>query len=294
MKVLVVGASGFVGRRILKFLQSQGIPAVGSTRQRFAQYPFFSFDLDKDDIETALTDITHAIVTASITNYKECEVNPHAPIINAVLIPQLIFKLLSRGVKTNYISSNTVFGGNIPWPNEDTATCGTLSFQYALQKKTAEDVILKLANENSLESNLQITRLTKVLDATTKPFDSWYKSFTERAIVEPFEDLIFSPITVDFAARHIVEIVLNFPGGIYHLSGKENTSYVDFCYSLAEVFHFDKNLIRSTTSTKKNIEIPFLPKFSGLGMHKTSTITRFMPQEICELVNYLKEQFHGV
>lgn len=294
MRVIVVGATGFVGQRVFKILHSKGIETVGTSRRRNVQSQFFSFEIGKDEIEPALDGVTNAIITASVTDYTECEVNPQALSINTVLIPKLISELLIRGIKTNYISSNTVFGGNLPWPDEYTPTSNTLNFEYALQKKKAEDVILRWAREHKYESNLQITRLTKVLDGTTKPFDSWFRFFTEKNVIKPFRDLIFAPITLEFAARQIISISKSFPGGIYHLSGRNNISYEDFCYSLARALNFDTRLIQPTNSITENVRIPFLPKFSGLSMSRTSAIARIQPQDLSSVVDYLKEQFYGL
>lgn len=293
MKFLVIGASGFVGQHILKFLDSEKISSIGTARSNFTNSNLVKFQIGKDRIQPLLTEVTHAVVTASITNYNECEENTEAFGINTILIPELVDYMLKKGIHVNYISSNTVFGGSIAWPNENEPTSSSLNFEYAKQKKVAEETIISFAQNSKTSRYLQITRLTKVVGDTTAPFNQWILSLKHNTVVKPFEDLVFSPITVLYASRRIVEISLAAKPGIFHLSGRENISYKDFCGLLVKEMGFNPHLISPTTSAYEGVFIPFLPKFSGLGMQHTYRMLGISPQDKFEVVNYLKEKFSG-
>lgn len=291
IKFIVIGASGFVGRKVLSHLENLNISSTGTARSQDLFSNLINFEIGKDEINPLVENVTHAIVPASVSNYFECETNPQAYETNVELIPELIAQLLQKHIKVNYISSNTVFGGNISWPLENETTKKDLDFEYARQKQRAERKIIESAIRLKQEDNLSITRLTKVISRIVSPFEEWHKLFSNNRPVSPFTNLIFAPITLKYAAENIVKISEN-SGGIYHLSGSENISYEEFCYLFAESFQFNKDLIHPTTSIIENVRIPFLPTFSGLGMKSTRDNLGIYPQNKQEVIDYLKGEFN--
>ena len=292
MRVLVIGSSGFVGSRILRSLQSSGIDAIGTSRNSSNNLDCIKFDIRNYETDFRALGITHVVLSASITNYAECETNPESKLINTKLIPELVLKLLNLKISVNYISSNTVFGGNKPWPDEISEVSKELNFQYALQKQSAETYITLRAKSDNCSELLRITRLTKVVNCDVAPFPSWYVSLRNGEKVKPFSDLIFAPITLDYAALNIVEITKSDYYGIFHLSGAQNVNYYDFCLMLARKLRFDSKLISPTNSLAAGVRIPFLPEFSGLSMTRTTKLLGIIPQTIEEVVTYLEEGFN--
>jgi dTDP-4-dehydrorhamnose reductase len=244
-------------------------------------------------LDSHLAGVTHAIVVASITNYFECESNPLAKIINTELIPAFVGKLLQNNIHVNYISSNTVFGGELPWPSEKDTTHEPPSFAYANQKWTAERNIESIAKIAQKEHLLCITRLTKVIGASVQPFPAWYKDLSNGKTIRPFSDLTFAPITLDFAAHGIIRISTLTLSGKFHLSGESNINYADYSLEFASAFQFPRNLITPTTSKIAGIQIPFLPTYSGLGMKLTSELTGLRPQPTEEAVSHLTKELNG-
>lgn len=280
---LVVGGDSLVGGGLMRALQRRGHMAFASTRRRDtldAQRVYLDFESDERFRVPA--GIDYVYIVAAATNYERCEKDPLAYRINVELIPRLVASLLEQGVFVTFISTNSVFGGERPWPHEDDPHAPGIA--YAKQKDEAEQVILADVRRLNAEQRFNIVRLTKILDQDTSPLPGWFAAWERGEVVQPFEDLIFAPMSVQFVGEALATIGEKRQPGNLHLSGKENVSYVDLALKLAAVAGVDPRLIEPTTSEKKGIHIPFKPRFSGIGMQKTSALTGLQPQTIDDVV----------
>ena len=285
MRFLIVGSNGFIGSELMKCLDSLGIEKIGSSLADFPSNSQISGSSDVFDSYFISNDISHAIITSSVTDYLECENNLHAVHINTMLVPEIVVNLLLKGIKVNYVSSNTVFGGNYLWPSEKHKKNPKIA--YAEQKSTAEDKLLSTAKSLNLLDLLSITRLTKVVSREIAPFKFWLENIASQKINEPFKDLIFAPITKKFAAENLIRISIEDKSGIFHLSGEKNISYYGFCKLLYDELGISKNLINPIDSISMNIERFYFPKWSGLGMKVTSSLVGISPQPTQDVVRYL-------
>jgi dTDP-4-dehydrorhamnose reductase len=99
-------------------------------------------------------------------------------------------------------------------------------------------------------------------------------------------------MSVAFVAEQLATIAEMRISGNLHLSGAANVSYLDFAHALSRRLGIDEGLIRPTTAVAKGIEIPFKPRFSGLGMSKTTQLTGIKPQSLDQLVDDIVVDFH--
>ena len=114
MKFLIIGSRGFIGAELMKCLALLNIDAIGSSSSKPQKSDQIELHIGGDYSHLFNLGLTHAIVTSSVTDYSECQNNSVAFKFNTELIPELIVNLMAKGIKVNYLSSNTVFGGNIP------------------------------------------------------------------------------------------------------------------------------------------------------------------------------------
>ncbi len=283
---LVVGADSLVGGGLARTLAKRGCQFYTTTRRRETLNERRIFlDFESDEQFKVPVDVKHVFIVAAATNYDRCETDPLAYKINVELTPKLVDSLLQQGVTVTFISTNSVFGGELPWPNEDDPHAPGIA--YSMQKDDAEKSILKAARDLKVENKLNIVRLTKIMERNTSPVPSWFESWTKGKAVQPFHDLIFAPMTVEFVGEALATIGEKFVSGNLHLSGADNVSYVDFAIALAKKLNVDPKLITPTTSTEKGIHIAFKPRFSGLGMKRTTELTGIKPQGINDVVDYL-------
>ncbi len=76
----------------------------------------------------------------------------------------------------------------------------------------------------------------------------------------------------------------------YQRSGAENISYVDLASALAAKMGVDPVLLAPTTASEKGVHIAFKPRYSGLGMRRTTEITGVRPQPLADVVSDLLAQ----
>jgi dTDP-4-dehydrorhamnose reductase len=283
---LVVGGDSLVGAGLFRSLTKRAHVAIASSRRaETLDSKRIYLDFESEDAFILPQTIDYVFIVAAATNYERCEKDPLAHRINVELIPQLVASLLEQGAFVTFVSTNSVFGGEHPWPEEDAPHSPGIA--YAKQKAEAEVVIRAAARKFKAEDRLNIVRLTKILNPDTSPLPNWFSAWKRGEAIQPFSDLIFAPMSVRFVGEALATIGEKRISGNLHLSGAENVSYVDFAYGLADRLGVDTALIKPTTATEMGVNIPFKPRYSGLGMRKTTELSDIKPQTIVEVVTDL-------
>lgn len=281
---LVIGADSLVGGETIRAFKRRGAKVYGGTRRIDTLSGERVFvDFEAAEPPTLPADVGRALVVAAATNYDRCAKDPRARVVNVELIPRLIGNLLERGIFVTYISTNSVFGGDRPWPGEDDPHAPGLP--YAVQKSESEARTREIAERLALVDRYNVVRLTKIMNAGVSPLPAWFAAWERGDAIEPFADLIFAPMSTRFVGEGLVSLAsAGIPGNL-HLSGAENISYVDLANALAGRLGIDPSLIRPTTATEKGVHIPFKPRYSGIGMLKTNALCGVSPQPFAELVD---------
>jgi dTDP-4-dehydrorhamnose reductase len=273
--VLIVGVDSLVGAATAQAFRDRGRPVYGTTRRRETVSDERLFlDLSDPAAFRVPPDIDAAVICAAVTPYGQCETDPAAFDVNVQGPARLAGKLANAGVFVVYLSSNTVFGGNRPYCNEDDPV--TPGFPYAEQKAQAEYALSEALSDQS--DAWCIVRLTKVLAPHTPPLPHWSRDLSAGRPIHPFADLIFAPISCQFAARSLVRVAEARLPGRFHLSGKENLSYADFAIQTVAAMGLPAELVQPTTAVAAGVRIAFQPRFSALGMARTQARLDISPQ----------------
>jgi len=286
---LVIGGDSLVGGETVRALERRGHKVLATTRrQNTLDGKRIFLDFEDADTFRVPDGVRYAFVIAAATNYERCEKDPLARAINVDLIPRLVANLLDQGVFVSFISTNSVFGGERPWPGEDDPHAPGIA--YARQKSQAEQAINAVAERLKASERMNVVRLTKILNPDVPPLPGWFAAWKEGKAVEPFSDLIFAPMSARFTGESLSTIGEKRIPGNLHLSGAANVTYVDLAQALTQRLRGATELIRPTTAVAKGINIPFKPTYSGLGMPRTTNLSGIEPQPLDNLVDHLFEQ----
>jgi dTDP-4-dehydrorhamnose reductase len=284
--ILIVGGDGLVGSALSARLAGRGHRVLPTTRRperASAGRPLL--DLGAPDGFTVPEGVDRACIVAATTNYGRCETDPDAWRINVEAIPRLAERLLAQGLHVSFVSTNTVFGGERPWPAEDDPHAPGIA--YARQKSEGESAIARSADRLGARPRLTVIRLTKVLAPDTAPIPDWRRAWSRGEVVRPFADLVFAPISLSFAADSMATLIEQAHAGNLHLSGSANVDYVEFARALAARLGIAPGLVESTTARELGVKIAFAPTWSALAMTRTTRLSGLLPQTLAAVVDDL-------
>lgn len=277
---LVVGGDSLIGVELIRALKIRG-QRVYSTTRRVSTVGNFRVTLDFERYQEFITpsDVDFIFVVAAATNFERCERDPLARKINVELIPAFVEHQLSLGLSVLFLSTNSVFGGERPWPAEKDPHSSAVP-AYSQQKSEAEASMLKAAARLSAEKRFSIVRLTKILGPQTSPIHGWFADWRNGKPIQAYGDLIIAPMSVQFVGNALATLGEKRIPGPLHLSGAENVSYVTVANKLAKAAGVSSSLVLPTTAAEKSIDIAFKPTFGGLGMYRTKYLSGIFPQPL--------------
>ncbi len=283
---LIVGGDGLIGAAFATCLRSSGRRVFATTRRSNQVGPLCPLlDLFMPEAFIVPKGVDRACIVASISNYGLCDSDPNAWFINVQAIPRLTERLLENGLHVSFISTNTVFGGGRMHPGEDDLHAPGIS--YAKQKSAGEAALAASADRLAARGRLSVIRLTKVLDLSTPPIPNWLAAWSRGEVVQPFSDLVFAPMSIDYVSEALTALDDQRVSGNLHLSGKEDVTYVDFARLLALRLGIPLSFVGSTTARQSGISIAFMPIYSALSMARTTALTNIRPQSLNDVVDDL-------
>ena len=224
MKFLVIGASGFVGRHLFKYVKSKGYEVVG-TQSSSRQSGLVSFDLHKqrikDRLDSTFIDEAQDIYAILCVKYglmdqyaQQCSTSREVEVENMQV---LIKDLISVKIKPVYLSTSYVFDGSDGSYTEDSKH-SPIS-EYGRQKAEMENFI-------SLSSHdILALRLDKIVgDNPTEDhlFSEWNQLVNQQKPIWCIKDQIFSPTYVEDIAKGVIVACKARLSGLFNFVNPES------------------------------------------------------------------------
>lgn len=227
MKILIVGASGFIGFRVFQFFKENNLyEAVGTYFHNKKDEAFLRCDITNiEDIENTLKVVRPNVILwiAGSKNLKECEASlEYAKQINTIPLQNCINYLETAEKKSHLIffSTDYIFDGekgsfsDLDTPNPRT--------NYGLSNHLAEKII-----ENS-STNYSIIRTSAVMGKGGTFFDWLLSSLQREDNLEMFNDIYFSPTPMNFLIENVINIIDKNLYGTFNICGGERLSRFEF------------------------------------------------------------------
>ena len=211
---------------------------------------------------------SYIIHTAALTNVDHCERDKRlAWNINVEGTKHIAETARKINAKLIYISTDYVFDGNKGMYKEDEPTnpidyYGETKLEGEKLVKNLRDCIIVrpsvLYGENPVKLN----------------FVSWVINELKKGNgINIVKDQFNTPTLADNLAELILELIEKEENGIFHASGSERINRYDFALRIAEIFDWDKGLIKPITSDQLNW-IAKRPMDSSLDTSKISRIKK--------------------
>ena len=197
------------------------------------------------------------MICAAATALGDCESNPQRARKINVEAPALIARILQeKGLFVIFLSTSLVFGGHREAANwDDPLQPETV---YGKQKAEAELAIMETG------PRVAILRVTKVVHPGLRLFTNWADCLRRGVTIEPFSDMVFSPVPVNWVTDTILEIARAFEPGIFQLSGDRDISYAEAAALLASHIVAPISLIRPRSWRSAGLNISFAPLHTTL------------------------------
>jgi dTDP-4-dehydrorhamnose reductase len=285
-KWVVVGGDGLIGSYLADWSRHVAAQVLLTTRRRPPGQGRLLVDLEDGRVD-CLTSLGADVVIlcAAMTNMHACEANPELSYrVNVSATVELAARLVEQGSFVIFISSNTVFDGTIPWPQETQARSPIC--EYGRQKAGAEQLLLALPGA---AERVAIVRLSKVLWPNAGMVAELLRCMRAREECDVFEDLKMSPISLRYVADGLLAIASRKLSGVFHLSGAEELSYAGFASRLANNVGAAACLIHPVSSVQARVGIWFRPEHPGLGMIRTSSLLGIQPESLDKLFLEMSE-----
>lgn len=286
MKIMILGANGFTGRRILKRLSSKHQVLACSLHPDILPeegYEFHILDMQNVDATDALLhnfrpDVIINASAMSVVDY--CEQHPEeAYALNVTAVKHLAEYSLSNSCRLIHLSTDFVFDGTATEAYTETDTTNPINY-YGKTKQWSEEVIEQAC------TNYAIARIEVVYG---KPFNGQHGNIVHLVktrlengqSIRVVSDQFRSPTWVEDIARAIESLLSDKYQGIYHICGGETMSVADIAYRVAKHFGLDTSLIQPVTTDEMNEATP-RPLFSPMNTEKAFKEFGYQPSRLEE------------
>lgn len=262
---LVVGADGAIGGALLRQLQGQSIPTIGTTRRITAGTQYLPLDLSSDPSHWMLPKkVDVAFLCAAVTSIERCRQYPdETRLVNVERTLHLAELLLERGAHLVFLSTNQVFDGSRARESAD-AVPRPLTI-YGQQKAEVERELLG-------SGRAAIVRLTKVLSPGMKLLHDWKTSLKSGLAIAPFHDMVMSPISLGFTVDVLQRVGTRKPSGIFQVSAEADVSYADVAFRLANRLGKSPDLVRPSSLVQAGLNRDATPRHTTLNVNRLSEL----------------------
>lgn len=229
MKILIIGASGMLGRALCKHLGTfHEVYGIGKSRFETNEIKYVTLDLlEKNKIETYLNlnQFDLVINLAAIVNHQFCNNNEDECYALNATINNRILTSVTPKTKYLFISSDAVFGDS-DIKRFETSPVNPTSV-YGKTKLKAEQIIQQVS------SNYIILRTTIVgfSPKRTSLTDWIINNAQTNENLSLFDDVYFNPISIFDLCLEIEYLIENFEktsNQILHVSGSEKITKYQF------------------------------------------------------------------
>ncbi|MDD5449008.1 MAG: NAD(P)-dependent oxidoreductase [Candidatus Omnitrophica bacterium] len=264
MKILIIGAAGFLGNYLLKDL-SKGNEAAGADKcekvKGLAYIDLTEKGLVKEVISRARPEVI--LLTASITGVDFCEQNQDlAWQVNSEGPKEVAVAAKRQGSSLVFYSSDYVFDGEAgPYTEEDKPNpinCygrTKLEAEKIIQKELKRYLIIRTCSlygyqQSGLNFAMQVIRALKENREIRAPYDQFG-----------------TPTYVEDISAITARLIKDKRQGIFNVAGPDYLNRTEFAENIAESFGLDKTFVKGT-STAELKQPASRPKKGGLRADK--------------------------
>jgi len=233
MNILIIGASGYIGRPLFKRCRSMGYHVVGTYRKNSDDGQYLKYVIGRDNIISVKNifekeDLEkHAVICVGESKISACkEKYDEVYKINVTATIALIKQLTESGYHIIFCSSDNVYDGEKGNYRETDAIRPVNA--YGKMKAEVEQYIQRECH------NVCIVRLSKVIGVpgyAQDMLEEWKSQAIRHKPVYCIRNNFFTPVYVEDVVNCIMLIMNRNLSGVYNICGNHRYSRMDLCCS---------------------------------------------------------------
>jgi len=255
--IAIVGSTGLIGRAVHRNLLKRSCDVVGTSRAQSGDVQLHLELTDPDTWATLPSTARAVLVCAGVSDVRECREHPTSTrAMNVAAVTEFAKFAADRGAAPVVLSTSYVFDGSRPDFSTADRVCPIS--EYGRQKAEMERALMSSAPESCL------VRLTKVFGGTNKLLSCWRRELLEGRAISAASDARVSPLTADFVASALADMLLNPRAGVWHLSASDDISWFEIAERLVTRCGCDKDKVSARGLAEIDPTIEFVPRFGSL------------------------------
>lgn len=256
MKILITGANGLLGYKLVQLLSQQNdIQTIATGRRRISDLPvnvlFSKLDItDPIQTEKIISNLKPDVIinTAAMTQVDQCETDRDACWkVNVTGVENLIAACAINQTHLVHISTDFIFDGS-HGPLDERAVPNPVNF-YGESKLGGEKALQESTISWAILRTVLVYGVTP--DMSRSNIVLWVKkSLEDGKVINVVNDQWRTPTLAEDLAMGCFLAATKKAKGIYNISGEEVLTPYDIAIQTADFFKLDKALINATDSSK--------------------------------------------
>lgn len=288
-KVLIIGANGFTGRRILDDLsrnlsyQVTGCSLHDDICPGSGDYRFIRTDICDALALEKLFEVVQpdtVINTSALSVPDYCETHhEEADAINITAVEKMAEYCRACNSRLIHLSTDFVFSGDTDRPYTEEDSPAPVNY-YGYTKWESEKRIAEICQ------NYAIVRVVVVYGAALPSQHGNVLQLVANRLRSNEEIFVVSdqwrtPTFVGDISQGVEKLISHPCNGIYHICGSECLTIADIAYKVADILGLNRSLIRPITTEEMKEKTP-RPRFSGLSIEKARKELGYKPHTLDE------------
>ena len=293
MKVLITGANGLLGQKLVEFCVNAGLDFIatssgGNRNPNCPDSDYSEMDItNEQNVESVIKRYapTHVIHTAAITNVDYCELNPKkCEQVNVTATNLLADICHKRNIHFQFLSTDFVFDGvKGNYAEEDTVNPISI---YGKSKADAEKYLLDGEHTNwSIVRTIIVYGKGSNLSRTNLII--WAKESLEKGLeMKIIDDQFRAPTFVDDLAMACITILRKNKTGIFNIAGPAAYSVFEIVRKIADHFNYSIEKIERISTETLNQPAKRPPK-TGFDLTKAKRELKYQPLSLEKTLDIL-------
>ncbi len=260
-KILILGASGFIGNKIYKellpYFDVYGTYATSSPELEENQV-MFSFQIEKDSIADLLNHIQPNFIISCLRGESNLQIKKHKAIIEHVS--------RTKYCKIIYLSTVNVFDAKEKYPSYENDVLSAKS-DYGKMKHTIEKIISKLPKSKYL-----ILRLPIVLGVNSPRIKQLKEASKNKSEFEIYPNLIISVTSAAKLVQQVHYIINKNLSGIFHLASNNIIHHAELFEEITKKLKLQNIIFKQIYFSEHDTYLAILPKYNPLPKNYQITI----------------------